>query len=421
MAKLMKMILLLSLVSVGLWLLLRGSEEVSPIAEDTSQSGIFGRGLYTDVQMQTLGQQADPNYQITFPRDHGEHTSFDIEWWYLTANLRDQDDNQYGLQWTLFRFRNPSQPNINRTSDTEAWNNEHIYMAHASVHSKDKHWFSEKFTRGGVGNAGVLSAANDDMTDNAFTLFIDNWRWENNYQSSDADAVTNSAKQGLLPATLSFSLPLMTSKSTASPSATHNLDVKIELQQSGPYVLHGDNGYSIKSGNQQHASQYYSAPFIDVNGTFTEVGVDNKYSSNITGVKGQAWFDQEWTSQLLDAQTAGWDWMSLHLNDGSKLMAFRMRLNDQADYVTGSLISPQGDLRTLLPSDISLEPLSSVDVNGKLLPLQWRLKVPSSDIDIEVVTVKQDQWNPFFVSYYEGMVEVNGSHQGQGFLELTGY
>ena len=27
---------------------------------------------------------ADPSYQITFPKDHGPHKHFAIEWWYLT-------------------------------------------------------------------------------------------------------------------------------------------------------------------------------------------------------------------------------------------------------------------------------------------------------------------------------------------------
>ena len=29
---------------------------------------------------------ADPSYQITFPRDHGPHKNFRIEWWYLQIN-----------------------------------------------------------------------------------------------------------------------------------------------------------------------------------------------------------------------------------------------------------------------------------------------------------------------------------------------
>lgn len=416
MAKLVGAILLVCALATGLWYMLSEDSNYSNNAQaNTTQSGMFGRGLYANNGAWKPGQEADPEYQIRFPIDHAEHTNFDIEWWYLTANLRDKNNKVYGLQWTLFRFRNPSESALTEASDkTPSWNNQQIYMAHASVHSIDNHWFGEKFARGGVGNAGVLGANNTSNNQQAFSLFIDNWRWENN-KLNDSEKMNN---QGLLPATLAFNIPLI--KTEASGQPNEHLEINLQLNQSGPYVFHGENGFSIKSGEQQHASHYYSAPFIDVSGTFTMRGPDGQPASTKT-ISGQAWFDQEWTSQLLDSQTAGWDWISLHLDDGSKLMAFRMRLNDQDDYITGSLISPNGELRTLLPADISLIPKKFVTVNDKNLPLTWQLSIPSSNIEIEVSTIKEGQWNPSFLSYYEGMVAVSGTHNGEGFLELTGY
>ena len=46
---------------------------------------------------------ADPNYQIVFPRDHGPHENFRIEWWYFTANLKSKSIDNLGIQWTLFK------------------------------------------------------------------------------------------------------------------------------------------------------------------------------------------------------------------------------------------------------------------------------------------------------------------------------
>ena len=46
---------------------------------------------------------ADPSYQITFPKDHGPHKNFRIEWWYLTANLKSNSIDNLGIQWTLFK------------------------------------------------------------------------------------------------------------------------------------------------------------------------------------------------------------------------------------------------------------------------------------------------------------------------------
>ena len=39
---------------------------------------------------------------LQFPRDHGPHPGFRVEWWYLSANLRDTAGADYGVQWTLF-------------------------------------------------------------------------------------------------------------------------------------------------------------------------------------------------------------------------------------------------------------------------------------------------------------------------------
>ncbi|MEM0912769.1 MAG: lipocalin-like domain-containing protein, partial [Pseudomonadota bacterium] len=93
------------------------------------------------------GKKADPAYAIQFPRDHASHPEFDIEWWYLTSNLTDEAGNHYALQWTLFRFKDGA--------NASPWTNGHIFMGHASLHSAEKHWFSEKFAGAGLGNAGI--------------------------------------------------------------------------------------------------------------------------------------------------------------------------------------------------------------------------------------------------------------------------
>lgn len=349
-----------------------------------SNTSIFGRTVYE--QNSSIGKMADPNYQITFPKDNGAHHKFDIEWWYLTANLEDASGNPYSLQWTLFRFRNPN----SNGAQTEEWHNDQIYMAHASIHSLDTHLFSEKFARGGVGNAGLAKLP--------FSLFIDNWEWIN----SNADS-------GLFPSTLSF---------TADDTSKSKAKASFMMKQTGPFVKHGQNGYSVKSASQ-HASHYYSAPFIDIEG---ELIKENDSGVNETiNLKGNAWFDHEWTSQLLDNNTQGWDWLSLHLENGSKIMAFRMRLKDQKDFITGSYITNTGEQFTLQDNDLSLLPISTTKVDDKQLPLDWKLTIPSKNVSLTVSTIKDRQWNNALIPYYEGMVTIEGSHAGNGFLELTGY
>src|SRR3954454_6771807 len=47
--------------------------------------------------------EVTPGRRFVFPADHGPHPDYRIEWWYLTANLKDTDGNALGVQWTLFR------------------------------------------------------------------------------------------------------------------------------------------------------------------------------------------------------------------------------------------------------------------------------------------------------------------------------
>ena len=417
MAKLNKKIVSLSLA--GVFLLGTYFVVTSQIALKTQANmSVFGRNVYeqnddsNNALASNMGKKADPDYRMSFPQDHGTHDQFDIEWWYLTANLQDEAGDPYGLQWTLFRFKNP-RPRSSQTEGSNSssslknspvtlnestvsldkkWHNDQIYMAHASIHSLDTHWFSEKFARGGVGNAG--------LTVLPLNLFIDDWQWLN----SDGDT-------GLFPSTLTFSAT-DTSKPNAEASATFTLN------QTGPLVQHGDNGFSVKSNNG-HASHYYSAPFISIEGELTQA-IDTVTTAPIK-LKGQAWFDKEWTSQLLDTGTQGWDWLSLHLDDGNKIMAFRMRLKNQDDYVTGSYITSTGEQITLQPGDLTLQPVSVKKVDGRQLPLIWKLIIPSKKIDLTISTLKDKQWNNAAVPYYEGMVKIEGSHGGVGFLELTGY
>jgi len=417
MAKLNKKIVGLSLA--GVFLLGTYFVVTSQIALKTQANmSVFGRNVYeqnddsNNALASNMGKKADPDYRMSFPQDHGPHDQFDIEWWYLTANLQDEAGDPYGLQWTLFRFKNPrpssSQAEANNSSSSlknspvtlnestvsldKKWHNDQIYMAHASIHSLDTHWFSEKFARGGVGNAGLTALP--------LNLFIDDWQWLN----SDGDI-------GLFPSTLTFSAT-DTSKPNAEASATFTLN------QTGPLVQHGDNGFSVKS-NSGRASHYYSVPFISIEGELTQT-IDTVTTAPIK-LKGQAWFDQEWTSQLLDTGTQGWDWLSLHLDDGNKIMAFRMRLKNQDDYVTGSYITSTGEQITLQPGDLTLRPVSVKKVDGRQLPLIWKLTIPSKKIDLTISTLKDKQWNNAAVPYYEGMVKIEGSHGGVGFLELTGY
>src|SRR5215831_18658580 len=102
-----------------------------------------------------------PGKVFSFPADHGPHPEFRIEWWYVTANLKDSSGTPFGAQWTL--FRQALAPGAQR----EGWANEPIWMAHAAVTRADTHRFNQTYARGGIGQAGV--------TAEPFAAWIDSW------------------------------------------------------------------------------------------------------------------------------------------------------------------------------------------------------------------------------------------------------
>ncbi len=197
------------------------------------------------------------------------------------------------------------------------------------------------------------------------------------------------------------------------------------LEASDDWVLQGKDGYSQKSDLGQ-ASYYYSQPFIDIAGT---IWVDDMPVE----VTGQGWLDREWSSQPLADNQAGWDWVSLHLSDGSALMVYQLRHDSGEHYISGSWVSESGEITVLKAGDVTMTPLSTSRltitsaVGGeeqsdiKEIPLDWRVRAPKLDIDIAVTTDRPYSWLATVFPYWEGPVVAQGSHQGVGYLELTGY
>ncbi len=213
---------------------------------------------------------------IVFPRDYGEHPEYLAEWWYLTANLKTETGKEIAVQWTLFRMA---------TSDDEltGWKTPQMYMAHAVITTQDKIWATERFARGGIGQAGVSLKP--------FRAWLDNWSWR---------AVTSNP----FPGKLEFS--------------DDDMLARLNIKQKGSIVLQGDEGYSQKHPLLGIASYYYSAPFLDIDGV---IELDGKQFK----VNGRGWFDREWSSSMLSAKQLGWDWFSIHLADGSALMVSQLR------------------------------------------------------------------------------------------------
>ncbi|HDZ56918.1 MAG TPA: iron ABC transporter permease [Pseudomonas xinjiangensis] len=316
-----------------------------------------------------------PGRELVFPQDHGAHPDYRIEWWYVTANLTDQTGKQWGVQWTLFRQALSPQT---AEAAADGWASAQVWLGHSAVTHAQGHRHADRLARGGIGQAGVKVEP--------FEAWIDDW-------SLRADASGNLDR-------------------LAVSAAGEGYRYQLELTSSRPLVQHGEQGFSRKSTGEQ-ASYYYSQPFFEVSGQVEWQGESYK-------VQGQAWLDREWSSQPLAADQQGWDWFSLHLDSGAKLMLFRLR-GDQQHYQSGSWIDPDGVSRSLPTEAIKFEPLDSIKVAGRHVPTRWRLAIPSEQFEITTQALNEQAWMGTAIPYWEGPIQFSGSHTGSGYLEMTGY
>ena len=326
-----------------------------------SAQGFAGMGASSDGYA-----LPDRDNRFSFPADHGPHPGFRIEWWYVTATLTGDDGETYGVQWTL--FRNALRP----TRDPA----DQIWLGHAAVSTPSGHFHAERLARGGSGQAGVTAVP--------FRAEIDEW---------------------------SLAGPNLNNVTLTAQGTEFAYDLSLRADR--PFVLQGDRGFSQKSALGL-ASHYYSQPFYAVQGNISLASGDVR-------VTGQAWLDREWSSQPLTATQTGWDWISLHLDDGNKLMGYRLRDASGDDYVVGTWITPDGTPAPFVPGDLKMVPNIWARVAGRDVPVGWRVVLPKHDLEVSVNAVYPQSWMPTIVPYWEGPVTVSGTHSGRGYLEMTGY
>jgi predicted secreted hydrolase len=354
---------------------------------------------------------ASPATELVFPEDHGPHPDFRIEWWYLTANLENADGEPLGMQWTLFRqAQQPKAPDapaagievtdLGAQSNAEPWAADQLWMAHMALSRGESHRVAERFARGA--SEPLLSTAHQaGVTARPFRAWLDDWRLESLTTTPATDALDH----------------LMLTAQAEDESGPFGY--QLELEAEGPLVRHGIGGFSQKSADGQ-GSMYYSQPFYRVSG---EVMLNGER----VAVSGQAWLDREWSSQLLSGSQTGWDWFSLHLDSGARLMAFRLRGGgaDNGDYLSGSWITPDGELTSLNTDALTLVPQAFATAAGHRVPVRWRLTLPEQGLELEIAARHANRWMNTSVPYWEGAVSVidatSGTPRGQGYLEMTGY
>jgi predicted secreted hydrolase len=353
------------------------------------EHAIEGADSDTEVSLlDGMGGSPDPGFEraitareFVFPEDHGPHPGFATEWWYFTGNLFDDQGRRFGYQLTLFRIGlNPGQP----AQDSD-WRTHEMFMGHLAVSdvAAKRHHQAERFSRASAGLAGAQA--------DPLHVWLGPWSIEG---------------------TSGDTFPLRINAVTD----TFALELTIAEGQKRR-VLQGDRGLSQKSDALGNASYYYSHTRLPTEGTVV-------IGNTSFAVSGNSWFDREWSSSALADDQAGWDWFALQLDDGRDVMFYRMRGTDgeAQPFSKGVLVGHDGTAQPLRLDDVVLTPTRDWSApDGRRYPVAWTLSIPMHDLDLEIEASFDDQQMQTAVRYWEGTVDVLGSHTGVGYLEMSGY
>ncbi|MEO6354527.1 MAG: carotenoid 1,2-hydratase, partial [Burkholderiaceae bacterium] len=202
---------------------------------------------------------------------------------------------------------------------------------------------------------------------------------------------------------------------------TRDFDLQLTLQPTQAIMLQGAHGYSRKGPQPQQASYYYSEPQLAVAGTLTRSGQP-------VAVQGSAWLDHEWSSSVLDADAAGWDWLGANLDDGSALMAFRIRSKTGGTLWSHAALRNRGGKMTQFTPDTVLftpQRLWQSPRTGARYPVAMQIRTGSTVWQLAPLQDDQelDARRSTGTVYWEGAVTIrrDGRLAGRGYLEMTGY
>ncbi len=319
-----------------------------------------------------------------FPRDHAAHPDFRNEWWYITGNLSDGQDQRFGYQVTLFRVALAPQSPRSQSH----WATNQVWMAHVALTDvrANRHWHDQRLARGAVGLAG--------QTAQPFRVWLEDWQ-------------ILGTSGGEFPWTVVVQ--------------TEQFGLQLQLQPVKPVVLQGDKGLSQKSEQPGNASYYYSFTRLRTEGEILK-------GDERVRVRGWSWLDREWSTSALGDGQVGWDWFSLQLEDQHELMFYRLRRHDGATdrHSAGKWILPDGQTRSLAAEEVNLQPLRYwTSSSGRRYPVSWQVTIPALQQQFIVEALVADQEMATGIYYWEGAVQVTSAAKGEslgyGYLEMTGY
>ncbi|MEM7343514.1 MAG: lipocalin-like domain-containing protein [Chloroflexota bacterium] len=313
---------------------------------------------------------------ITFPKDFGAHPAYKTESWAYYGQLVDEQGNRYGLQFSIFRFG--LTPGI--TQRASEWSTNQIYVASFSLTQVSDQTFTqaERFSRGNNRLAGVET--------NPYRVWLEDW--------SVSEIGPDTFQINIRTPTISLDVQMTPTKPAILPTAQS--------------LLNPEEGYA------------YTLSSNSTTGTITVGGEP-------ISVTGHLWHHHRWGKlENLTQEELGWDWFSLSLDNNQELTYFATRRQDgtpNPDSIEIILIDEKGVPKRLSPAAISLTSSSQWESlrTQAQYPTSWTLDIPDEGLKLSITPTLVDQELDGLAPRWVGLVTVEGTSTGHGYIELTGY
>ena len=333
-----------------------------------------------------------PDYNPLFPKDHGAHREYGLEWWYWVGHLETEESgHEYGFQSTVFRVAGDPQK-IN-DSDDRAFGNRHLFLAHSALSdlTNQKYLHNERVVREG---------------------------WQARAGVGTLDLKVAGIEASMLENEIGHKVTTL---------YTDGGKLELQLTPEKPLVRFGERGLSRKGDGAASVSWYWSYTRLRAQGILHQNGKKQR-------VKGMAWMDHEISSSQLGKGLVGWDWTCMQLNDGTEVKAYRLRKEDGSSDRWSAVywIDQNGDVENVYADRFSWgeEERWKSPITGLTYPNHVRIEAEHPEFGKQKYILRPKIMNQEFYgnradnAYWEGACEVLDAKNrvvGRAYLELAGY
>ncbi|MGB0604485.1 MAG: lipocalin-like domain-containing protein [Candidatus Latescibacterota bacterium] len=352
----------------------------------------FAEWIETPAQSSKGHLVPAPDYAPNFPRDHGSHPEYGIEWWYWVGHLQSADEQKtFGFQFTVFRIAGDAEKAENQFDGF--FGNQNLFLVHSALSDLEsgEYLHLERVYREG-------------------------------WQARASSQTLNLSVGGI-------QAHLLSGEEGQRVVARYKEANRLELsfRPTKPLVPFGDRGLSRKGADPAAVSWYWSYTRLQAEGILIRDGVE-------IPVKGTAWMDHEISSSQLGGGLEGWDWTCMQLDDGTEIKAYRLRTGagESDPWSAVYWIDGEGGTERVYADGFSWEAEDSWTSPNTGLEYPTSVKVtaehPVRGKQIfrlrPLLDGQEFTGNRSDNAYWEGACEVlneRGDRIGKAYLELAGY